>query len=425
MKVLVVGGGGREHTLCWKLSQSPYLERIFCIPGNGGIEKIAHCEQISQIFWEKDFSPLIQFVKEEKIDFTVVGPEAPLVNGIVNRFQEEGLKIFGPTKEAARLEGSKVYAKHFMRKYGIPTAEFATFSDLKKALNYIDKQEYPVVVKVDGLAGGKGSLVTESKEEAQEAARKVLQEKIFGSAGERIVVERRLKGKELSFFVITDGNSAKPLVSSKDYKPVYERDRGPNTGGMGAYSPASLKPSLFKKIMKKIVIPTLRGMQKEGTVYQGVLYIGLMIEKGEPLVLEYNCRFGDPETQVTLPRLYTDLMDVFQAVDKGALQAIDLRWRPQAATCVVLASQGYPGSYQKGKLIRGMDEVVRVKNLFIFCAGVKREDDQLITDGGRVMGVTGVGRNLKESTKVAYRGVSKLSFEGMYYRRDIGGGLTK
>jgi len=349
LKVLVIGGGGREHALCWKLSQSPYVKRIFCIPGNGGMEKIARCEQIS---WEEDFSSLVQFVREEKVDFTVVGPEAPLVNGIVNRFQEERLKIFGPTKEAARLEGSKVYAKHFMKKYGIPTAEFETFSDLKKALNYIDKQEYPVVVKADGLAGGKGSLVTESREEAAEAAHKILQEKIFGSAGDRIVVEKRLKGKELSFFVITDGNSAKPLVSSRDYKPVYEKDRGPNTGGMGAYSPASLKPSLFKKIMKRIVIPTLRGMQEEGTVYRGVLYIGLMIENGEPQVLEYNCRFGDPETQVTLPRLYTDLMDVFLAIDEGNLQAVNLKWRPQAATCVILASQGYPGSYQKGKPIR-------------------------------------------------------------------------
>lgn len=417
MKVLVIGAGGREHTLCWKLSQSPYVRKIFCIPGNGGIEKIAQCNEIP---WEKDFSALVKFVKEERIDFTIVGPEAPLINGIVNRFQEEGLKIFGPTKEAARLEGSKVYAKCFMRKYGIPTAEFETFSELKKALNYIDKQKYPLVVKADGLAGGKGSLVTESKEEAAEAAQKILKEKIFGSAGDKIVVERKLMGKEISFFVITDGISLKPLVSSRDYKPLYENDTGPNTGGMGAYSPASLKPSLFKKIMRRIVIPTLKGMQEEKVIYKGVLYLGLMIENDEPQVLEYNCRFGDPETQVTLPRLYSDLMDVFLAVDEGSLHTIDLRWRSQAATCVVLASQGYPGSYERGKLIKGIDETLRMKNVFCFCAGVKKEDDQLVTNGGRVIGVTGVGKNLKESTEIAYRGLGKIHFEGMYYRKDIG-----
>jgi len=418
LKVLVLGGGGREHAICWKLSQSPLVEKIFCIPGNAGIEKIASCVDLS---WEKDFSSLIEFVRKEKVDFTIVGPEAPLVNGVVDEFEKEGFKIFGPTREAARLEGSKVWAKKFMKKYGIPTAEFETFSDLDKALNYIDQQEHSVVVKADGLAGGKGSLVTQSKDEAEDAVRKILKEKVFGSAGKRIVIEKRLKGKELSFFVITDGNTAKSLVSSRDYKPLYENNRGPNTGGMGAYSPASLKPPLFKKIMKKIVIPTLRGLRNEGIVYRGVLYVGLMIEEGEPKVLEYNCRFGDPETQVTLPRLYTDLMEVFLCAQAGRLETINLKWRSQAATCVVLASKGYPGNYEKGKIIKGIEEAERLKNVFVFCAGVKRENDNLITNGGRVIGVCGMGKNLKESAETAYRGVSKIDFEGMYHRKDIGG----
>ncbi|HDN85510.1 MAG TPA: phosphoribosylamine--glycine ligase [Candidatus Aerophobetes bacterium] len=417
MRVLVIGGGGREHTLCWKISQSPRVNEIFCIPGNGGIEKVAICRELP---YEKDFSSLISFVRREKIDFTVVGPEAPLVGGIVDQFEKEGLKIFGPSRKAARLEGSKVYAKQFMKKYGIPTAEFETFSDLKKAIDYIDEQKEPLVVKADGLAGGKGSIVTRSKEEAIEAARQLMEDKIFGSAGERIVVEKRLKGEELSFFVITDGVSFKVLVSSRDYKPAYDGDKGPNTGGMGSYSPAPLRPSLFKKIINRVVIPTLEGMKKEGTPYKGVLYLGLMIHSGEPKVLEYNCRFGDPETQVILPRLFNDIMELFQAVDKQRLDAVDLKWRSHATTCVVLTSKGYPGSYEKGKPIEGLDNLTRMRNVFAFCAGVKRENGRFLTNGGRVVGVTGMGKNLKESIKTAYRAVKKISFEGMHYRRDIG-----
>lgn len=423
MKTLVVGGGGREHTLCWKISQNPEIEEIFCIPGNAGMEEIAHCEKIPH---EKGFSSLIKFVKENKIDFTIVGPETPLVGGIVNAFQEEGLKIMGPTKEAARLEGSKVWAKKFMRKYDIPTAEFKTFSDLNKALSFIDKQKEAPVVKADGLAGGKGSFVTQSKQEASQACRKIMQDKIFGSAGNKTVIESKLKGKEVSFFMITDGKSAKPLVSSKDHKPLYEQDKGPNTGGMGAFSPAPLKPHLLKKIMNRIVTPTLKGLQNEDIVYKGVLYFGLMIQSGEPFVLEYNCRLGDPEAQVTLPRLHNDIVDVFQAIDSETLGSVNLNWRSQAATCVVLASGGYPHKYEKGKTIKGLEQIARMSNVFAFCAGVRKENDHLLTDGGRVMGITGMGKNLKESAKATYRGVRKINFEGMYYRRDIGGvGLTK
>ena len=417
MKVLVIGGGGREHTLCWKISQSSRVEDVFCVPGNAGIEKIAHCKDVP---YEGDFSSLVRFVRENKIDFTVVGPEAPLVGGIVDVFEREGLRIFGPNKKAALLEGSKVYAKNFMRRYGIPTAEFKTFSDLDKAITFIEKQKEPPVVKADGLAGGKGSFVTNSKEEAIAVSRKLIEKKILGSAGDRIVVEKKLRGKEVSFFVITDGKSFKPLVSSRDHKSLLDGGKGPNTGGMGAYSPAPLRPSIYKKIIKRIVIPTLKGLQKGKSVYRGVLYLGLMIQNDEPFVLEYNCRFGDPETQVTLPRLESDIMDVFEAVHRGSLASFKLKWRSQAATCVVLASKGYPGSYEKGKVIEGFDKLIRIKNVFVFCAGVKKDDSRLVTNGGRVLGITGMGRNLKESVEVTYRAVKKVSFEGVHYRTDIG-----
>ncbi len=417
MKVLVVGGGGREHALVWKLSQSSRVKKIFCTPGNAGIAESAHCEDIS---YDNNFSALVEYVKKNKIDFTIVGPEAPLAEGIVNLFQKKKLKIFGPIKKATRLETSKVWAKNFMKEFNIPTAEFKTFSDLNKALSYIDKQQTELVVKVDGLAQGKGVFITKSKEKASEACRQIMEKKLFGSAGDKIVIEEKLKGNEVSFLILTDGKSIKPLVSAKDHKSVYDKNRGPNTGGMGAYSPASLKPYLFKKIMKKIAIPTLKGLQKKNIVYKGVLYFGLMIQAGEPFVLEYNCRFGDPETQVTLPRLYSDIMDIFQAVDQENLGKINLKWRYQATTCVVLASKGYPGTYQKGKIIKGLEQIVKEKNIFAFCAGVKRENNQLITNGGRVIGITGMGKNLKESAKITYRGVRKISFDGMHYRKDIG-----
>ncbi len=423
MKVLVIGGGGREHTLCWKLSQSKKIEKIYCVPGNAGIGQIAQCENIP---YEKDFSSLTQFVREEKIDFTIVGPETPLVNGIVDFFQKRELKIFGPSKKASILEGSKVFAKRFMEKYCIPTAKFDVFSNFDKASQYIKNQENPQVVKVDGLAAGKGVLVTNTKEEAIEAARKVLKEKVFEEAGKKIVIEEKLKGKEISFFILTDGKTVKPLVSSQDHKPIYEGDKGPNTGGMGAYSPAPLSPFLYKKIMDKIVLPTLKGMKKGKKPYRGVLYVGLMIRDGEPKVLEFNVRFGDPETQVTLPRLYNDLLEVLLSTSEGNLDKINLLWRYQAATCVILASKGYPGKYEKGKLIKGLQDLVKFKNIFTFYAGVEKENNNLFTSGGRVVGITALGKDLKESIQQVYRGVKNVYFEGMYYRGDIGKrGLTK
>jgi len=416
MRVLVIGGGGREHVLCWKLRQSSRVEKIYAVPGNAGMAEVAECEKIE---YENNFSSLGRLIDKEKIDFVIVGPEVPLVNGIADYLEKKKVAVFGPSKKAALLEGSKVFAKKFMKKYGIPTADFEIFTDLTKAISYI-KKEGPRVIKVDGLAAGKGVFLPNTKEEAIEAIELVMEKGVFGEAGKRIVIEEKLKGRELSFIVITDGKSIKPLVSSRDYKPIYERGKGPNTGGMGAYSPAFIPFSLYKKIMKQIVIPTLEGMKKEKREFKGVLYAGLMIKNGNPKVLEYNVRLGDPETQVILPRLKNDLLDILLAAREGTLDRINLRWHSQAAVCVVLASGGYPGSYEKGKPIMGLEKLFSLNNVFPFCAGVKREDNSLITDGGRVVGITAVGDNLNKATQQAYRAIDKVRFEGMYYRRDIG-----
>ncbi|MCK4418713.1 phosphoribosylamine--glycine ligase [Candidatus Aerophobetes bacterium] len=415
MKLLVIGGGGREHALCWKLSQSPRIERIYAVPGNAGISEIAECKNVE---YEKDFSSLARLIAEEGIDFAVIGPEVPLVNGIVDYLQKKGLAVFGPSKKAALLEGSKVFAKRFMKKYGIPTADFRVFSHPDKAIAYIEK-EGPKVIKVDGLAAGKGVLLINTRKEAVEVIKSIMEKKLFGEAGKRIVVEDRLRGREISFIVITDGKIIRPLASTQDHKPLFEGDKGPNTGGMGAYSPTFVSPSLYKKIMKRIIAPTLKGMKKEGREFKGVLYAGLMIERGEPKVLEFNVRFGDPETQATLPRLKNDLLEVLLAVKEGNLHKINLEWRSQAAVCVVLASGGYPHSYQKGKPIKGLEKLSRLKNVFSFCAGVKRENQSLVSDGGRVMGITALGKNIPEAVRQTYRAVDKVHFEGMYYRRDI------
>jgi phosphoribosylamine--glycine ligase len=420
MRVLVIGGGGREHVLCWKLRQSSRAEKIYAVPGNAGMAEVAECEKIE---YENDFSSLARLINKEKIDFIVVGPEVPLVNGIADYLEKKKVAVFGPSKKAALLEGSKVFAKKFMKKYGIPTADFEIFSDLTKAISYI-KKEGPRVIKVDGLAAGKGVFLPNTKEEAIEAIELAMEKGVFGEAGKRIVIEEKLKGRELSFIVITDGKSIKPLVSSQDYKPIYEGGKGPNTGGMGAYSPAFIPFSLYKKIMKQIVIPTLKGMKKEKREFKGVLYAGLMIENGNPKVLEYNVRLGDPETQVILPRLKNDLLDILLAAREGTLNRINLRWHSQAAVCVVLASGGYPGSYEKGKPIMGLEKLFSLNNVFPFCAGVKRDDSSLITDGGRVVGITAVGDNLNKAAQQAYRAIDKVRFEGMYYRRDIGRNRT-
>jgi len=417
MKVLVIGGGGREHALCWELSRSPHVEEIFAVPGNAGISEIAQCKKIE---YEKNFSSLAGLVSKEGIDLTVVGPEVPLVNGIVDYFQKRGLVIFGPSKAAALLEGSKVFAKRFMKKYHIPTADFKVFSDPDKAIAYVEKRKDPVVIKADGLAAGKGVLVTETPQKAVKAIKLIMEKKAFGEAGKRILVEEKLFGQEVSFIVLTDGKTVRPLVSSQDHKPIYNHDQGPNTGGMGAYSPGPISALLYKKIMRRIIIPTVQGMKGEGREFKGVLYAGLMIKGADPKVLEFNVRFGDPETQVTLPRLKNDLLEVLLAVQDQSLNQVRLEWRPQAAVCVILASRGYPGSYDKGKPIKGLEKLSRLPNIFTFYAGVKREDHRLVTSGGRVLGVTALSKNLKEAIRQAYRAVDKVYFEGMYCRRDIG-----
>ncbi len=416
MRVLVIGGGGREHVLCWKLRQSPRVERIYAVPGNAGMAEVAQCHKIE---YENDFSSLTRLIIKEKIDLVVVGPEVPLVNGIVDYLEKKKVAVFGPSKKAALLEGSKVFAKKFMKKYSIPTADFEVFSDSTGAISYI-KKEGPKVIKVDGLAAGKGVFLPSTEEEAIGAIELAMGKGVFGEAGKRVVIEERLRGRELSFIVITDGKSIKPLVSSQDHKPIYEGGKGPNTGGMGAYSPAFIPFILHKKIMKQIVVPTLEGMKKEKRELKGVLYVGLMIENGNPKVLEYNVRLGDPETQVILPRLKNDLLGVLLAAVEGTLGRINLEWHSQAAVCVVLSSGGYPGSYEKGKPIAGLPKLLSLKNVFSFCAGVKKEDGSLITDGGRVLGITAIGDDLNKAAQEAYRAVDKVHFDKMYYRRDIG-----
>ena len=417
MKLLVLGGGGREHAICWKMAQHRDIQALFCAPGNAGIASIAQCIDLPS---QDNFSDLVRFVRQEKIDLTLVGPEAPLVAGIVDIFQQEGLTIFGPCQKAAQLEGSKVFAKRFMARHDIPTAEFEVFSNPEQALTYIDTCRHPLVIKADGLAQGKGVFVTNTKAEAQQAVSKIMVEKAFGAAGEHIVLERKLQGRELSFLIVTDGVSIKPLVSSQDHKPLSEGNRGPNTGGMGAYSPAPLSPKLYGAIMRKVVTPTLRGLKQENISYTGVLYFGLMISQDTPYVLEYNCRFGDPETQVILPRLRTDLVDLALATTRGNLSQTQVHWRNDAAACVILASRGYPGHYEKGVAIHGLEALSANTNIFAFSAGVDRQDNQYVTAGGRVLGITATGKNINSAAHEAYRAVAKIQFEGMCYRKDIG-----
>ncbi len=416
MKVLVIGSGGREHALVWKLAQSTRVDKIYCCPGNAGISEIAECIDISP----KDHNGLVNFVKYEWIDLTVVGPEEPLAHGIVDVFEREGLRIVGPTKEAAQIEASKVFAKDFMKRYGIPTAEYRVFTSYLHAEEYIRMKGAPIVIKADGLAAGKGVVVAKTVDEAIEALRKIMKEKVFGKAGERVVVEEALEGEEASYLVFTDGEYILPMVSSQDHKRVFDNDEGPNTGGMGAYSPAPVvTPEVERKIMEKIMKPAIKGMRKEGLKYKGILYAGLMIRDNEPYVLEFNCRFGDPETQPIMMRMKSDLLEVFLAITEETLSKTTLQWRPDASVCVVAASGGYPGKYEKGKPIEGLDEVKKMDDVVVFHAGTSYDNGRLITAGGRVLGVTALGRDIKEARDRAYEAIEKIYFEGMHYRRDI------
>ncbi len=419
MKVLIVGGGGREHALAWKLSQSDKVNKIYAAPGNAGISKIAECVDISQ----GDIGALKNFALEKNIDFTVVGPEEPLVKGIVDVFQEHGLKIFGPDKKGAILEGSKVFAKELMKKYNIPTAAFEVFDNSDKAVEYLKKASFPIVIKADGLAAGKGVIIAKNFQEAVDAVNLIMKEKAFGEAGEKIVIEDCLVGEEASFIAVTDGEYILPFDSSQDHKPVFNNDEGPNTGGMGAYSPAPVvNKSVYDKIMNKVMHPLLKGFKSEGINFKGVIYAGLMIKDNEPYVLEFNCRFGDPETQPLLARLDSDIVDILMGTVNGNLEEIaeNVRWNKMASVCVVMASGGYPGSYEKGIEIKGLEAADNLHNVVVFHAGTKKENEKVVTNGGRVLGVTALGSSIKNAINKAYEAVKKISWKGAHFRTDIG-----
>lgn len=418
MKVLVVGSGGREDALVWKINQSPLVSKIYCAPGNDGISLRKKTEYIP--IKAEEIDSLADFAKRNKIDLIIVGPEVPLVAGISDFFEERNLKIFGPKKSGARLEGSKVFAKNFMRKYGIPTADFESFDEPEKAKEYAIKN-LPVVIKTDGLAGGKGAIICFSKAGVLKAIRKLMIKREFGESESMVVVEKFLEGEEISFFILTDGERFIPLLPSQDHKAVFDGDKGSNTGGMGAYAPVSLlDEKLERKIIKEIVKPTLNGLKKEGIVYRGCVYFGLMITSSGPKVLEFNCRFGDPELQPLVMLMENDLVPILKEIAEGKLLEKEIKWKKGTAVCVVMASGGYPGEYEIGKEIKGLEEAAKMENVVIFYAGVKRENGILKTAGGRVLGVTARVEGIKEAIDLAYKAVTKISFEKEHHRTDIG-----
>jgi len=417
MRLLVVGGGGREHALAWKIAQSPEVSKLYAAPGNPGIARVAECCPIKA----EALDDLAAFAERERIDLAVVGPELPLTLGLANRLADRGVAVFGPSRAAAELEGSKVFAKELMAKYGVPTARFAAFAEAAEARAYARTLGAPLVVKADGLAGGKGALVCRSLEEADEAVRAMLEAKLFGRAGERVVIEECLEGEEVSFFALTDGEQALPLAFAQDHKAVFDGDQGPNTGGMGAYSPVpTLGEGLADELLETVVSPTLRAMAAEGRPYRGLLYVGLMLTRAGPMVLEFNCRFGDPETQPLMLRLDGDLLPLLAAVAHGEGLPPRLHWRPEAAVTVVLASGGYPGEYATGKPIAGLEAAEQLPGVVVFHAGTALHEGRPVTAGGRVLGVSALGADLEAAVETAYQAAARISFEGMHYRRDIG-----
>ncbi len=417
MKILVIGQGGREHTLVWKIAQSPLVEKIYCAPGNAGIAQIAE-----PIPMRDDFAQLANWAESENIDLTVVGPEAPLAAGIADTFRERGLKAFGPDRQAARLEGSKDFAKQLMVKNDIPTAVYRTFVDADEAIAYIKTSNTSVFVKADGLAAGKGVIPGRTIAEAMQAVKTILVDKAFGEAGNSAVIEEELIGEETSFTVLVDGTYCLPFVSSQDHKMSHDGDTGKNTGGMGAYSPAPvMTPELHDYVMERVVYPTIKGMADIGCPFKGVLYVGLMITDAGPKVLEFNCRFGDPETQVLLPRLKSDLVPLLMACIDGTLdEHADVEWHTEAAACVVMASGGYPNPYQTGKIITGLAEAASIDGVTVFHAGTEQDGENVVTAGGRVLGVTAIADDLKSAIERAYRGVSVIHFDDAHWRNDIG-----
>lgn len=416
MKILVIGSGGREHTMVWKLAQSPRKPRLYCAPGNAGIASLATCVPVKV----DDIAGLRAFVLSEKIDLTVVGPEAPLALGIVDEFRKAKLKIFGPTKGAARIEASKIFSKEIMASAKILTAQAKSFDQLAPALAYLDQHELPVVVKADGLAQGKGVVVAATREEAKQAVRDSLEHAVFGQAGQRVLIEQFLDGEELTIMAFTDGRTVVPMLPAQDHKRVGDGDTGPNTGGMGAYCPAPLGTSaLREQVTKDVLYPAIEALSRMGCPFQGVLYAGLMVVKGRPYVLEFNARMGDPETQVVLPLLKTDLLDVIEAVVEHRLDQLSVEWHEETAVCIVMTSGGYPGAYQTGRTIHGLPTTADSSTV-VFHAGTARIGSDVATAGGRVLGITGRGKTLAEAQAEAYRVTRSISFEGSHYRTDIG-----
>jgi len=416
MKVLVIGGGGREHALVWKLAQSPRVSQIYCAPGNAGIAELAECVPVGAT----EVAKLLAFAVERGIDFTVVGPEAPLCAGIVDAFLERGLKIFGPRQAGARLEGSKVFCKELFLKAGVPTARAEVFTNPADARAYVRQVGAPIVVKADGLAAGKGVIVAQSVAEAQQAIAEIMEQRVFGAAGAQVVIEECLTGQEASVMAVTDGKTYRILAAAQDHKRIFDGDQGPNTGGMGTYSPTPVVTAELDGVLDEIFTRTLAGLRAEGIEYRGVLYAGLMLTPAGVKLLEYNCRFGDPETQVVVPRMDFDLLDVLEACADGRLDQCTLRWKPAAAVCVVMAAPGYPGQYPQGLPIDGLKDAAALANVCVFHAGTKRDAaGRVVTDGGRVLGVTALGADLPAAVTQAYDAVGRIHFDGAQYRRDI------
>jgi phosphoribosylamine---glycine ligase len=420
MKVLVVGGGGREHALVWKLRQSPQVSQIYCAPGNAGIGEVAELVPVRA----EDLPGLLRFARQNAVDLTAVGPELPLTLGIVDEFNRHSLRIFGPDKAAAQLEGSKAFTKDLLRRCKIPTGYFSTFTDPDEAKQYLAEVGPPIVVKADGLAAGKGVVICTAVREAEEAVDEIMRGRLFGDAGNRVVIEEFLEGEEASFMVLTDGTTTLPLATSQDHKAAYDGDKGPNTGGMGAYSPAPvITPAVHEHVMRDIIDPLLRGLHERKIKYKGVLYAGLMVSGGRAKVLEFNCRFGDPECQVILPRLRSDLVSLLEATIDERLAETVVEWDQRAAACVVLTAAGYPGTYEKGTEIRGLDRAAQAQaagRVAVFHAGTAKRDSTFVTDGGRVLGVTALGDDVAAAVAEAYRTVDVIEWDGMHCRRDIG-----
>lgn len=417
MKILVIGSGGREHAIVWKIAQSPKVDKIYCAPGNGGISELAECVDINVM----DKENMVKFAKENNIDLVMVAPDDPLVDGMVDAMEEAGIRTFGPRANAAIIEGSKAFSKELMKKYNIPTAAYEVFTDSASAIEYLKKGTFPAVIKADGLALGKGVIIAQSLEEAEEAVHEMIDGGKFGKSGSRVVIEEFLTGPEVSVLAFTDGKVVKPMVSAQDHKRAYDNDEGLNTGGMGTFSPSRLyDDAKAKECMENIFVPTIEAMKAEGRTFKGVLYFGLMMTANGVKVIEYNCRFGDPETQVVLPRLKTDIVEIMEAVIDERLEDIDIEWADNAAVCVVEASGGYPVSYKKGFEITGLDALKNEEDITVFHAGTKLADGKVVTNGGRVLGITAVAENLDAAIKRAYEGVAKVTFEGEFHRSDIG-----